>query len=68
MSKGFVPVVLICAYAPLGAMLLVYALALALRATGRPGLLRWLVEKTGMRKPETPPGSAAADRTEGGAH
>jgi hypothetical protein len=68
MSKGFVPVVLICAYVPLGIMLLTYLLALFLRAAGKPAFLRWLVEKTSPRQPETPPGSVAADRTEGGVH
>ena len=50
------PVVLICAYVPLGIMLLTYALALLLRAAGKPALLKWLVQKTSPRQPETPPG------------
>jgi hypothetical protein len=42
----FIPIVLLLAYAPLGVMVLLYAVGLALRATGRPQFLSWLVRQT----------------------
>ena len=69
MSEHFVQVVLICAYVPLGITLATYVLALILNAAGRPQLLRWLVRRTEIREPETPPGSApAADQKAGSGH
>jgi hypothetical protein len=69
MSEHFVQVVLICAYVPLGITLATYAVALILRAAGRPQLLRWLVRRTEIREPERPPGSpSAADQNAGCGH
>jgi hypothetical protein len=69
MSQHFVQVVLICAYVPLGITLATYAAALILSASGRPQLLRWLVRRTEIREPETPPGSpSAADQKAGSGH
>lgn len=42
----FIPLVMLLAYGPLGIMLLLYAIGVVLRATGRPQFLSWLVRQT----------------------
>jgi hypothetical protein len=44
--NAFIPLVMAMVYGPLGVMLLLYLIALALRARGRPQLLQWLVRQT----------------------
>jgi hypothetical protein len=49
----FIPLVMLLAYGPLGIMLLLYAIGLALRATGRPQFLAWLVRQTRYERDST---------------
>lgn len=66
MSAGLIKVALVCAYAPLGAMLLTYLVALLLKMAGRPALLDWLIKQTSIREPEVPPGQQASAHSHGG--
>jgi len=51
MSKHLLAVAIFLAYGPFVVMLLVYAIGLWLRATGRPGLLQLLVRRTEIPQP-----------------
>jgi hypothetical protein len=54
MSERLITIVLTAAYAPLGLMVVAYLAAFVLKLFGRDRFLRWLVERTSERKPETP--------------
>jgi len=42
----YIALVMMIVYGPLGIILVLYAVGLVLRATGRPRLLQWLVRET----------------------
>ena len=42
----YIPLVMLMVYGPLGVIIVLYAIGLVLRATGRPRLLEWLVRET----------------------
>jgi hypothetical protein len=41
-----IPLIMFLAYGPLGLIVLLYAIGLVLRATGRPQFLAWLIKQT----------------------
>jgi hypothetical protein len=64
MSENLVRLVLAVAYGPLAAMALLWIIALALRAAGRPWLSYWLARRTSVPQPEP----AATEAAHSGEH